>query len=184
MIGEHLGQDQGARRRWSIRSRYGRSDRQRARPLVLGDRPRAAAAGRGADRDRADRGRRRLAGRGAALFGRQRQLRRRSIISSASWSGSRSALPVMIGISMLPRERGAAAVAARRGVLRRAADPRADHRVEVNGARRWLERRLRQFQPSEFLKPLFVVAWPGCCRCASRTQSLPVFAAVGAAHRR
>ena len=39
---------------------------------------------RGADLDRPDRGRRRLAGRGAALFGRRRQLRRRSIISTAS----------------------------------------------------------------------------------------------------
>ena len=61
------------------------------RALVLGDRPAAAAAGHRADRDRADRGRRRLAGRGAALFGRQRDLRAASIISIASWCGSRSA---------------------------------------------------------------------------------------------
>ena len=72
-------------------NRYGRSDRSEAGPLVLGDRPAAAAAGHRADRDRADRGRRRLAGRGAALFGRQRDLLAASIISIANWCGSRPA---------------------------------------------------------------------------------------------
>ena len=52
------------------------------RALVLGDRPAAAAADHRADRHRADRGRRRLAGRGAALFGRQRDLLRPALFLS------------------------------------------------------------------------------------------------------
>ena len=67
-------------------------------------------------------------------------------------------MPVMIGISMMPRER------ARRLSLFGAAfffvllvfvpiiGP------EHNGARRWIEFGVGQVQPSEFLKPFFVVA--------------------------
>ena len=34
--------------------------------------------------------------------------------------------------------------------------------AEKNGAVRWIELGVGQLQPSEFLKPFFVVAWPGC----------------------
>ena len=83
--------------------RLGRSDTKRDRPLVLGDRQGPADPGRGADLDRPDRGRRRLARRRPAPFGRADRASRRFIISTASWSGSCVAVPVMIGVSMLPK---------------------------------------------------------------------------------
>jgi cell division protein FtsW len=85
-------------------------------------------------------------------------------------------VPVMIGISMLSRER------ARRLSLFGAAfffvllifvpilGP------EVNGARRWIEIGVGQLQPSEFLKPFFVVAMAWLLSLRDSDKSLPVFA--------
>ena len=85
--------------------RYGRSDTSLDRPLVLGDRQGPAAADRGADRHRADRRRRRLArGRRSAIRA-ATSISPSSIISGASSPGSALGIPVMIGISMMPRER-------------------------------------------------------------------------------
>ncbi|QIK79225.1 cell division protein FtsW [Sphingomonas piscis] len=84
-------------------------------------------------------------------------------------------IPVMIGISMMPRER------ARRLSLFGAAfffvmlifvpvlGP------EVNGARRWINFGLGQVQPSEFLKPFFVVAMAWLLSLRETDKSLPVF---------
>src|SRR3569832_389655 len=84
-------------------------------------------------------------------------------------------IPVMIGISMMPRER------ARRLSLFGAAfffvlllfvpiiGP------EHNGARRWIEFGLGQVQPSEFLKPFYVVAMAWLLRLKDRDKGLPVF---------
>jgi len=84
-------------------------------------------------------------------------------------------LPVMIGISMLSRER------ARRLSLFGAAfffvllvfvpiiGP------EVNGARRWIEIGVGQLQPSEFLKPFFVVAMAWLLSLRETDKSLPVY---------
>ena len=84
-------------------------------------------------------------------------------------------LPVMIGISMLPRDR------ARRLSLFGAAfcfvllifvpllGP------EVNGAKRWIGIGFAQFQPSEFLKPFFVVAMAWLLSLRDGDKSLPVF---------
>ncbi|MEO7257906.1 MAG: FtsW/RodA/SpoVE family cell cycle protein [Sphingomicrobium sp.] len=85
-------------------------------------------------------------------------------------------LPVMIGISMLTRER------ARRLSLAGAAfffvmlifvpvlGP------EVNGAKRWIDIGVGQLQPSEFLKPFFVVAMAWLLSLRESDKSLPVFA--------
>ena len=84
-------------------------------------------------------------------------------------------LPVMIGISMMTRER------ARRISLFGAAfffvllifvpvlGP------EVNGARRWINFGLGQVQPSEFLKPFFVVAMAWLLSLRDGDKSLPVY---------
>jgi cell division protein FtsW len=85
-------------------------------------------------------------------------------------------VPVMIGISMLSRER------ARRFALFGAGfffmllifvpliGP------EINGARRWIELPIGQLQPSEFLKPFFVVALAWLLSLRESDRSLPVFA--------
>ena len=85
-------------------------------------------------------------------------------------------LPVMIGISMLERER------ARRFALFGAAfffvllifvpllGP------EVNGATRWIDVGIGQLQPSEFLKPFFVIAMAWLLSLRETDKSLPVFA--------
>jgi cell division protein FtsW len=84
-------------------------------------------------------------------------------------------VPVMIGISMMPRER------ARRLSLFGAAfffvllifvpivGP------EVNGARRWINFGLGQVQPSEFLKPFFVVSMAWLLSLKDADKSLPVY---------
>jgi cell division protein FtsW len=84
-------------------------------------------------------------------------------------------IPVMIGISMMPRER------ARRISLFGAAfffvllvfvpivGP------EHNGARRWIEFGLGQVQPSEFLKPFFVIAMAWLLSLKDSDKSLPVY---------
>jgi len=84
-------------------------------------------------------------------------------------------MPVMITISMMTRERlrrlcligaGLCMVAL---VLVPIVGP------EVNGARRWLNLGVGQFQPSEFLKPLFVVSMAWLLSLREMDKSLPVF---------
>src|SRR3954453_16589046 len=84
-------------------------------------------------------------------------------------------VPVMIAISMMPREQ------ARRISLFGAAfffvllifvpvlGP------EVNGAKRWINFGLGQVQPSEFLKPFFVVAMAWLLSLKDSDKSLPVY---------
>lgn len=84
-------------------------------------------------------------------------------------------VPVMIGISMMPKER------ARRLSLFGAAfffvllifvpvmGP------EVNGARRWINFGLGQVQPSEFLKPFYVVSMAWLLSLREADKSLPVY---------
>ncbi|HEX3675850.1 MAG TPA: putative peptidoglycan glycosyltransferase FtsW [Sphingomicrobium sp.] len=84
-------------------------------------------------------------------------------------------IPVMIGVSMMPKER------ARRLCLFGAAfffvllifvpllGP------EVNGAKRWINFGLGQVQPSEFLKPFFVVSMAWLLSLREADRSLPVY---------
>ena len=93
-------------------------------------------------------------------------------------------MPVMIGISMMPRER------ARRLSLFGAAfffvllifvpilGP------EMNGAKRWIDFGVGQLQPSEFLKPFFVVAMAWLLSLRESDKSLPVFPLSALRHRR
>ena len=84
-------------------------------------------------------------------------------------------LPVMIIISMMPRER-----ARRLSLVGAAACIVALMLVpiigpEINGARRWIGMGFAQFQPSEFLKPFFVVALAWLLSLRESDTSLPVF---------
>ena len=84
-------------------------------------------------------------------------------------------IPVMIGISMIPRERArrlslaGAALFFTLLVLVPFVGP------EINGARRWIEFGVGQVQPSEFLKPFFVVAMAWLLSLKESDKSLPVF---------
>lgn len=51
---------------------------------------------------------------------------------------------------------------------------------EVNGARRWLGFGFAQFQPSEFLKPMFIVTVAWLLSLRDKDQSLPVVPLTGA----
>jgi cell division protein FtsW len=84
-------------------------------------------------------------------------------------------VPVMIGISMVSREHarrwslGAAAFFFVLLVFVPIIGP------EVNGARRWIDIGVGQLQPSEFLKPFFVVATAWLLSLKESDKSLPVF---------
>jgi cell division protein FtsW len=84
-------------------------------------------------------------------------------------------IPVMIGISMIPRDRArrlsliGAAIFFVMLVFVPIVGP------EHNGARRWLEFGVGQVQPSEFLKPLFVVAMAWLLSLKEADKSLPVY---------
>ncbi|PSJ38377.1 FtsW/RodA/SpoVE family cell cycle protein [Allosphingosinicella deserti] len=89
------------------------------------------------------------------------------------------ALPVMIGVSMLPRAK------ARRLCLIGAAFftfllflvPIIG--AEVNGARRWIGMGFTQFQPSEFLKPLYIVSIAWLLSLKNQDASLPIVPLTG-----
>src|SRR4051812_16582201 len=84
-------------------------------------------------------------------------------------------VPVMIGISMMPRERArrlslaGAALFFALLILVPIVGP------EHNGARRWIEFGLGQVQPSEFLKPFFVIAMAWLLSLKDNDKSLPVY---------
>ena len=84
-------------------------------------------------------------------------------------------VPVMIAISMLPRDRAkrlslvGAVIFTVLLVLVPMVGP------EVNGARRWLDLGVGQLQPSEFLKPFFVVALAWLLSLREKDKQLPVY---------
>ncbi|MFM7028047.1 MAG: FtsW/RodA/SpoVE family cell cycle protein [Chakrabartia sp.] len=87
--------------------------------------------------------------------------------------------PTMIAVSMLPQQ-----VARRIGLvlagvffLCLAAVPLFG--IEANGARRWIGVGFAQFQPSEFLKPFYVVAMAWLLSLRAQDRSLPVLPLSG-----
>jgi cell division protein FtsW len=84
-------------------------------------------------------------------------------------------VPVMIAISMMPRERARrlSLVGAAIFLVLLALVPMVG--PEVNGARRWINIGIGQLQPSEFLKPFFVVAMAWLLSLRESDKSLPVF---------
>jgi len=90
------------------------------------------------------------------------------------------ALPVMMGVSMMPRK------AVRRMCLAGTVIfigllilvPVIGQ--EVNGAKRWIGVGFAQFQPSEFLKPMFVVSVAWMLSLREHDKSLPVVPLTGA----
>jgi cell division protein FtsW len=84
-------------------------------------------------------------------------------------------VPVMIGISMMPQEtaRRVSLVGAVIFFVLLAFVPIVG--PEVNGARRWVNFGVGQVQPSEFLKPFFVIAMAWLLSLRDRDKSLPVF---------
>jgi cell division protein FtsW len=85
-------------------------------------------------------------------------------------------VPVMIGISMMPRERARrfSLVGAAIFFVLLALVPMIG--AEHNGARRWIEIGVGQLQPSEFLKPFYVVALAWLLSFRESDKALPVFA--------
>ena len=83
-------------------------------------------------------------------------------------------LPVLIGVSMMPvataRRFALACAVFFAGML--AVTPFAG--VAVNGARRWIGFGFAQFQPSEFLKPFFIVTIAWLLSLKSKDEELPV----------
>ena len=89
-------------------------------------------------------------------------------------------IPVLVMISMLPQtaaRRLALGGAAFFSVLL-AAVPLIGN--EVNGASRWIGVGIGQFQPSEFLKPFYVVSLAWFLSLRNHDSALPVFAVSGA----
>jgi cell division protein FtsW len=83
-------------------------------------------------------------------------------------------LPVMFGVSMLPKDlaRRLAIAGAAFFTVTLAFVPIIG--VEVNGARRWIGAGGFQLQPSEFLKPLFVVSLAWLLSLRAQDRTLPV----------
>lgn len=84
------------------------------------------------------------------------------------------ALPIMLFVSMLPKDvaRRLALGGASFFLVMLVAVPLIG--TEVNGARRWIGVGFLQFQPSEFLKPLFIVLVSWLLSLRARDASLPV----------
>ena len=89
------------------------------------------------------------------------------------------AVPVLIGVSMLPKPTarrlsiaGAVLFTALLFLVPMIGE-------EVNGARRWLGMGFAQFQPSEFLKPLFIVSIAWLLSLKEKDGSLPMVPLTG-----
>ena len=90
-------------------------------------------------------------------------------------------LPVLVATSMLPvaLARRLALLGAALFVALLAVTPFVG--VEVNGARRWIGVGIAQFQPSEFLKPMFIVSVAWLLSLKAKDQELPTTLITGGA---
>ena len=89
------------------------------------------------------------------------------------------AVPVMLGVSMLPKDnaRRLCLVGAAFFTLLLVLVPIVG--TEVNGARRWIGFGFAQFQPSEFLKPMFIVSLAWILSLKDQDENLPVVPLTG-----
>jgi cell division protein FtsW len=85
-----------------------------------------------------------------------------------------AAVPVMVFVSMLPREKARRMCLIGTMFFTFLLFLVPIFGVEVNGARRWLGMGFAQFQPSEFLKPMFIVSTAWLLSLKNQDQSLPV----------
>ncbi|WP_230772604.1 FtsW/RodA/SpoVE family cell cycle protein [Sphingomonas sp. Leaf4] len=90
------------------------------------------------------------------------------------------AFPVMIVVSMLPvtLARRLCLVGSALLIVALAATPFVG--VEANGARRWVNLGVGQFQPSEFLKPMFIVTTAWLLSLRAKDPQLPMLWVTGA----
>ncbi len=88
-------------------------------------------------------------------------------------------VPVLIGVSMLPTTlaRRLSLIGAGLFLVLLALVPFVGH--EVNGARRWISLGISDLQPSEFLKPLFIVSTAWMLSFRARDPELPVLFVTG-----
>ncbi|MDQ2892159.1 MAG: FtsW/RodA/SpoVE family cell cycle protein, partial [Pseudomonadota bacterium] len=89
-------------------------------------------------------------------------------------------LPVLFGVSMMPvsMARRMALTGAAVLIILLAATPFVG--VSVNGARRWIGYGFAQFQPSEFLKPFFIVSTAWLLSLKAKDPELPTVVITGA----
>jgi len=88
-------------------------------------------------------------------------------------------LPLMLGVSMLPKDvaRRAAIIAALFFAFTLLLVPVLGE--SINGAKRWIHLPGMRFQPSEFLKPVYVVAMAWLLSLRERDASLPMMPLTG-----
>ena len=88
-------------------------------------------------------------------------------------------VPVMVAVSMLPKATARRLCLIGTGILIVCLFlvPVIGH--EVNGAKRWLGVGIAQFQPSEFLKPMFIVTLAWMLSLREKDPSLPVVPLTG-----
>ncbi len=84
-------------------------------------------------------------------------------------------VPIMIAVSMMPRERARRLSLMGAGIFIALLILVPIFGPEVNGARRWINFGLGQVQPSEFLKPFFVVSMAWLLSLKDTDKSLPVY---------
>jgi cell division protein FtsW len=89
------------------------------------------------------------------------------------------AVPVMVAVSMLPKAtaRRLCTLGSILFIVLLFLVPMIGN--EVNGARRWIGMGIAQFQPSEFLKPMFIVTTAWILSLRAKDQSLPVVPLTG-----